>query len=142
MRKPPSSSPSKHCRICRGGYVTLIEDQNGDVAALAVTMPSITRALQKCGGKLFPFGWYHILKSMYFKHEDAIELLLVAVKPEHKNKGLMAMIFDDLIRWFQRYGFEWAETGPQMESNDGVLSQWQYLEARVHRKHRCYKKNI
>ena len=61
-------------------------------------------------------------------------------KTRDGRKGANALIFDDLIRWFQRYNFEWAETGPQMETNEGVLSQWQYLEATQHRRHRCYRK--
>ena len=66
----------------------------------------------------------------------------VVVLPEYRGKGANALIFDDLIRWFQRYHFDWAVTGPQMESNEGVLSQWQYLEAREVRRHRCYRKKI
>ena len=123
-------------------YVTLIEDQNGDVAALAVTMPSITKALQKCGGKLFPFGWYHILKSMYFKHEEAIELLLVAVKPEHKNKGLMAMIFDDLIPRYIKGGFKYGESNAELESNLAMQTQWGMFENKQTKRRRIYVRDL
>ena len=91
-------------------------------------------------GKLLPFGWYHLLKALKFHDTKTVDLLLCGVLPEYRAKGANALIFDDLIRWFQRYNFEWAETGPQMETNEGVLSQWQYLESTIVRRHRCYRK--
>jgi hypothetical protein len=105
-------------------------------------MPSITKALQKCGGKLFPFGWYHILKSMYFKHEEAIELLLVAVKPEHKNKGLMAMIFDDLIPRYIKGGFKYGESNAELESNLAMQTQWGMFENKQTKRRRIYVRDL
>ena len=96
--------------------------------------------MKKAKGKLFPFGFIHVLRAL--KKNDTLEALLIGVLPEYRGKGANALIFDDLIRWFQRYHFDWAVTGPQMESNEGVLSQWQYLEAREVRRHRCYRKKI
>ena len=106
-----------------------------------ITFPSFSRALQKTrDGRMLPFGWWHLLKILKWHQTPIVDLLLIGVLPEYRGKGANALIFDDLIRWFQRYGFEWAETGPQMETNEGVLSQWQYLEAIQHRRHRCYRK--
>ena len=73
---------------------------------------------------------------------DIVDLLLIGVLPDYRAKGANALIFNDLIAWFQRYGFKWAEAMQQMETNHGVLSQWQYLEAVQHKKHRCYRKRL
>ena len=120
--------------------VTAVMD--GDkIVGFGITFPSFSRALQKTrDGRLFPFGWWHLLKILKQHKTPIVDLLLIGVSPEYRGKGANALIFDDLIRWFQRYNFEWAETGPQMETNEGVLSQWQYLEATQHRRHRCYRK--
>jgi hypothetical protein len=83
-----------------------------------------------------------MLKILKWHRTNIVDLLLIGVLPEYRAKGANALIFDDLIRWFQRYNFEWAETGPQMETNEGVLSQWQYLESIIHRRHRCYCKTL
>lgn len=113
------------------------------LVGFGITFPSFSRALQKTrDGRYLPFGWWELLKILKWHKTPVVDLLLIGVLPEYRSKGANALIFDDLIRQFQRYGFEWAETGPQMESNEGVLSQWQYLESTQHRRHRCYRKNI
>ena len=131
-----------YIRIADLRLVTAIMD--GDrMVGFGITFPSFSRALQKTrDGRLLPFGWWHMLKVLKWHKTDTVDLLLIGVLPEYRGKGANALIFDDLIRQFQAYGFTWAETGPQMESNESVLSQWQYLESRQHRRHRCYKKMI
>jgi GNAT superfamily N-acetyltransferase len=133
---------SDHMKILDLNLVTAIMD--GDkMVGFGITLPSFSRALQKTrDGRLLPFGWWQLLKILKWHKTDTVDLLLIGVLPEYRNKGANALIFDDLIRQFQLYGFKWAETGPQMESNEGVLSHWQYLESIQHRRHRCYKKVI
>ena len=129
-----------YIKIADLNLVTAIMD--GDkMVGFGITFPSLSRALQKgCDGRLLPFGWWHMLKALKLHKTNIVDLLLIGVLPEYRSKGANALIFDDLIRQFQRYGFEWAVTGPQMESNEHVLSQWQYLESIPYRRHRCYKK--
>ena len=131
-----------YIKIADLNLVTAIMD--GDqMVGFGITFPSFSRALQKTDdGRFLPFGWWHLLKILKWHQTDTVDLLLIGVLPEYRSKGANALIFDDLIRQFQAYGFRWAETGPQMESNEGVLSQWQYLEYTIHRRHRCYKKPI
>ena len=118
-------------------------NDNDKLVGFGITFPSFSRALQKTrDGRLFPFGWWHLVKILKWHKTPIVDLLLIGVLPEYRAKGANGLIFDDLIRQFQRYGFEWADTGPMMETNDGVLSQWQYLESEVHRRHRCYKKML
>ena len=129
-----------YIKIADLNLVTGVMD--GDkLVGFGITFPSFSRALQKThDGRYLPFGWWHLLKILKWHKTDTVDLLLIGVLPEYRSKGANALIFDDLIRQFQRYGFDWAETGPQMESNEGVLSQWQYLESTPHRRHRCYRK--
>ena len=131
-----------YIKIADLNLVTGVMD--GDkLVGFGITFPSFSRALQKTrDGRLFPFGWWHLLKILKWHKTDTVDLLLIGVLPEYRSKGANALIFDDLIRQFQRYGFKWADAMPMMETNQGVLSQWQYLEAAVHRRHRCYKKSL
>lgn len=121
---------------------TLVEDEHQNIVAMGVGMPSLSRALQKARGKLFPFGWYHLCKALYFKHSDIIDLLLVAVLPEYQNKGVNAMLFADLIPICQKMGFKFGESHPQLESNEKSQNQWAYLDGEVHKKRRCYQKAL
>ena len=131
-----------YIKIADLNLVTAIMD--GDkMVGFGITFPSFSHAMQKThDGRFLPFGWWHMLKVLKWHKTPIVDLLLIGVLPEYRSKGANALIFDDLIRWFQRYHFEWAETGPQMESNEGVLSQWQYLDATQHRRHRCYRKML
>lgn len=136
----------EYIKIADLNLVTAVEDWNTPehkMVGFGITFPSFTSALRKTrDGRLLPFGWWYLLRTLKWHKTRVVDLLLIGVLPEYRQKGANSLIFDDLIQWFERYGFEWAETGPQMESNEGVLSQWQYLEARIHRKHRCYRKNL
>ena len=133
---------NNYIKIADLNLVTAIMD--GDkMVGFGITFPSFSKALQKTrDGRFLPFGWWHLLKILKWHKTPIVDLLLIGVLPEYRSKGANALIFDDLIRQFQAYGFEWAETGPQMETNEGVLSHWQYLESINHRRHRCYRKKF
>ena len=125
--------------------ITIIEDWNTPdhkVVGVGISIPSLARALQKCGGKLFPFGWWHILRALKFHKTEVVDLLLIGVLPEYRQKGANALLFYDLIPHYQRLGFKWGETHVEMETNMKVQGQWQYLNREIHKRRRCYKKNI
>ena len=126
--------------------VSLVEDWNTPdhkLIGVGITLPSLTRALQKCRkGRLFPFGWIHILRALKRHKTNVVDLLLVGILPEYRPKGANALLFYDLIPRYQKYGFEWGETHVEMETNEKVQGQWQYLERECHKRRRCYKKNI
>ncbi len=136
----------QYIKIADLNLVTAIEDWSTPehkMVGFGITFPSFTSALRKtCDGRLLPFGWWHLLRTLKWHKTKVVDLLLIGVLPDYRAKGANSLIFDDLIQWFQHYGFEYAEAMPQMESNEGVRSQWQYLEARIHRKHRCYTKKL
>ena len=123
--------------------VTLITDQNGELVAVGISMPSLSEALQKAHGRLLPFGWYHLLKALFFKRRaKMLDLLLVAVKPEYQNKGVNALLFTDLIPVYQQLGFEYAESNPEMELNGKVQAQWEYFRTEQHKRRRAFRKPI
>lgn len=121
--------------------VTIIVDEEEKLVGVGISMPSLSRALQKAKGKLFPFGWIPLLKGLKGKN-DRVDLLLVAVKPEYQSKGVNALLFQDLIPYYIKRGFKWAESNPEMETNAKVQSQWDYFTHRQHRRRRSYVKNI
>ncbi|WP_449015990.1 N-acetyltransferase [Prevotella sp.] len=125
--------------------VTVIEDGNKDnqLAGLGITIPSLSHALQKCRrGRLFPFGWWHLLRAIKFHKTDGVDLLLMGFLPEYRSKGANALLFADLIPRYVNYGFKWGETQVEMESNEGVQSQWGPLDPINHKKRRCYRKSL
>ena len=123
-------------------YVTLIEDKDGKLVALAVSMPSLAHAVHKCRGYLFPFGWWHVIKSMYIKHEEALELMLIAVDPEYRNRGVHAMLFNELIPAIQEGGFKYGESNAEMESNNKVQNLWSDYRREFKRRRRVFSKDI
>ena len=122
--------------------VPVIEDKEGNLIGVAVTMGSLSKALQKAEGVIFPFGWFHVFKSLKIKHEDTVEMLLIAVKPKYQGKGVNALMFCDLIPLYNQMGFKWAETGPQLETNHKELNQWGALNPHISKKRRCYCKAL
>lgn len=122
--------------------VTLVENAEGELVAVGISMPSLARALQKAKGKLFPFGWAHLLKALFIKHSDVLDLLLVGVKPEYQGKGVNALLFADLIPIYIKMGFRNGETNVELEGNDKVQAQWKYLRGETHKRRRCYHKSL
>lgn len=122
--------------------IPIIENDKGEIVGAAVTMGSLTKALQKSKGRLLPTGWYHLLRSLKWKNEGSTEMLLIAIRPDYQGLGVNAMFFDDLIPIYNRMGIKWAETGPQLEDNVRELSQWKPLKPTFVKRRRCYVKNI
>ena len=121
--------------------LSLVVKADGELIAVGITLPSLSQGLIKSRGRLFPFGWWHRLKA--FKgHNDVVDLLLIAVKPEYQSKGVNALIFDDLIPCFNRFGYKWADTGHELEDNERVQQQWQYFTYRQNKRRRAFTKPI
>ena len=131
-----------YIRLLRLDLLTVIKDADDNLVGVGVALPSLSRALQKSRGKMLPFGWWHLMRAMYFNVTDTVDLLLVAVKPEYQSKGVNALLFTDLIPYFQKYKFKYAESNPELELNEKVQAQWQYFETRQHKRRRAYGKRI
>lgn len=123
-------------------FITLVEDNEGKLIACALTMPSIAHAVKKGGGYLFPFGWWHLLRSMYFKYEDGLELLMIAVHPDYRNRGVHAILFNEIIPNLIKGGFKYGESNAEMETNTAVQNIWNMYEKEFKRRRRVYSKEI
>ena len=123
-------------------FLTVVEDAAGKLVAFCVSMPSIANAVLKSKGYLFPTGWYRLLRSMYWKYEDALELLLIAVDPEYRNKGVHVMLFNELIPQLIKNGFKYGESNAEMESNTSVQNLWNQYRKEFKRRRRVFSKEI
>ena len=122
--------------------VSLVEDENENLVAVGISMPSLSEALQKAKGKMLPFGWFHLLKALFIKKPKVLDLLLVGVKPEYQSKGVNALLFYDLVPVYQQMGFKYGESNPEREMNKKVQAQWGAFEAVQHKRRRAYKKML
>ena len=126
--------------------IPIVEDWSTEehkLVGVGITIPSLSKALQKCHrGRLLPFGWWHILRSLKFHKTNIVDLMMIGVLPEYRSKGVNALMFYDLIPWYNKYGIEWGESQVEMETNENVQSQWQYFHTEMHKRRRCYIKKI
>lgn len=122
--------------------VSLVEDAEENLVAVGISMPSLSKALQKAKGRMLPFGWFHLLKALFIKKPKVLDLLLVGVKPEYQSKGVNALLFYDLVPVYQQMGFEYGESNPELELNKKVQAQWTAFESVQHKRRRAFKKNI
>ena len=118
----------------------VVDKSTRELIAVGISIPSLAKALIKCRGRLFPMGWKYLLHS--FKHNDVVDLMLIAVKPEYQNKGVNSLLFADLIPYFNQYGYKFAESNRELENNSKMLKQWDYFETDQHKRRRAYTKEI
>lgn len=121
-------------------YLCLVMNAQEELVAFGVCVPSMAEALKRCRGRLFPLGWIHVLRAL--KRNDTIDLLLIAVDPQLQGTGLNAIVMDHLLQGAQKMGVRYAETGPTLETNDKVQSQWKFFDRRQHKRRRCYIKDL
>lgn len=122
--------------------VTFIENEDGELIAAGVSMPSLSEALQKCRGELFPLGWWYLLKTIFIKKPDTLDLLLIGVKPEWQNKGVNSLLFVDLFQNYRNMGFKYAETNANLETNHKVQAMWDPFEKELHKRRWVFGKEI
>lgn len=122
--------------------LTFVEDENGDLIAAGISMPSLADALQKCNGELFPFGWWQLLKNMFIKKPETLDLLLIGVRPDYQNKGVPTLVICDLIETYNKLGFKYAETNANLETNTAVQALWTPFEKEQHKKRWVFGKEI
>ena len=122
--------------------LTFVEDKNGDLIGAGISIPSLSEALQKCNGEIFPFGWWQLLKTMFFKKPDTLDLLLIGVRPDYQSKGVNSLIFCDLFQNYKRLGFKYAETNANLETNAKVQAMWHPFEKELHKRRWVFGKEI
>lgn len=122
--------------------ISIIDDKEGKPIAIGVCMPNLSKAIQKAKSKLLPFGWWHMLKGLYWKRSKTIDLLLIGALPEYQDTGCISLLFADLIPTAQKMGFRIAECCPQLETNNKALSVWRSLDTEVTKRRHTWKKSI
>ncbi len=121
-------------------FACFILNEKEELVGFSVASPSIDAASQKCHGRLFPTGWFHILRSLH--KSDQMDMLLVAVRPDYQSTGTNAMLLNHVLKGCQKMGVRYAETGPQLELNDRVQAQWSRFNPVQHKRRRCYIKKL
>jgi hypothetical protein len=121
-------------------YVPVVLDSHNKVAAFGIAMPSLSRAFQRCNGRLFPFGFIHVLRAM--KNNKKVDLYLTAVRPDLQNKGVNAILIHESNKVFTKNKIEKVETNRELEENAKVQAQWRFYENRQHKRRRCYRKEL
>ncbi len=123
-------------------YVSLVENDKDEIVAFGITMPSIVRALQRSRGKLFPFGWWYLAKSLFFKREEGVEMLLVGVNPEYRNSGVNTLVQLDMFNKYTDAGVKWAETNAILETNIKNQGQFKEFDRECKKRRRSYIKPL
>ncbi|MBE5780469.1 MAG: GNAT family N-acetyltransferase [Clostridiales bacterium] len=122
-------------------YISGVYDQEDNLLAIGIVIPSMGAAVKKSKGKLFPLGWARVLKATRQKN-GVLDLLLVAVDPRYQGKGLNAILMNQMIKAAIEDGMTYAETGPELETNEKVQALWRFFETEQHRRRRCWIKKI
>ncbi len=130
----------QYLKLVNPDFVSIILDKNNKVVAFGVTMPSYSKAMQKAKGKLFPFGFYHLQRAS--KKNDTIDMYFVGIHPDFQNKGVLAVLFNDIAEKLIAKGYKKAETNVEFESNEKMQNLWNYFERRQHKRRRSYFKYL
>jgi GNAT superfamily N-acetyltransferase len=121
-------------------FVPMVMDKDNRMVAFGIVMPSLSLALQKSRGNLFPFGFIHLFRAL--KKNDRADLLLVAVRSEYQGKGVNAIIMNQMHKVFNKLGITKVESNPELETNQNVQGQWKYYDKRQHKRRRVFIKHI
>ncbi len=128
----------RYFRFINPDFIPIVLDESNRMVAFGITVPSLSRALQKARGKLFPFGFIHLLKAL--RKNDRMDLYLMAVRSEYHGKGVNAILINKMHRLFNKFGFTRVESNPELETNRHVSGQWDRFERRQHKRRRCFIK--
>ena len=126
--------------ILKGRFMKLIFDENDRLVALGVVLPSLSEAINKTKGRLFPFGWVRVLHQI--NHPNHIDLALIAILPEYQNKGLNAVVLNHLIDGMVDFGIQYAETNLMLEDNTRIHHTWDMFDYIMHKKRRAFVKYL
>ncbi|GEN77803.1 GNAT family N-acetyltransferase [Chryseobacterium hagamense] len=130
----------KYFKLIDKDYIVCVADDTDQLVAFAITMPSYSRALQKSGGKLLPFGWWHFLRAG--KKNDRANFYLIGIHPDYQRRGVTSIIFKEIWKLFRKKGVKYLETNPELEENKSVQLLWQDYNPVNHKRRRTYAMEI
>lgn len=126
----------KYFKFIDKDYIVAITDSQGKLISFAITMPSYSKALQKANGRLFPFGWWHLLQAG--KRNDRANFYLIGIHPDYQKRGITSVIFKEIYEVFKQKGVKYLETNPELEENKAIQLLWQDYEPVNHKRRRTY----
>jgi len=121
-------------------FVKCVVDKNNRLIAFTITMPCFTRALQRINGKVTLFNIYNLLKAMWFNNRASF--YLIGVHPDYQNKGITAIIFNEIQKTFNKHNITIVETNPELKENTAIQKLWKNYENRQHKRRATFTKNI
>ena len=130
----------KYFNFIHPDYITCIVDEEGKLIAFSVVMPSFSKALKKANGRLFPFGWYHLLQAQ--KKNDTAAFYLIGIDPKYQGKGVTALIFQEMGDLFSSKGIKQTETNPELIENTAVQQLWKDYSPIQHKERSTFKKSL
>ncbi|CAI9429459.1 N-acetyltransferase domain-containing protein [Candidatus Ornithobacterium hominis] len=130
----------KYIGFINTDFVTAVANKDDKLIAFAITMPSYSKALQKANGRIFPFGWYHFMQAS--KKNDAAAFYLIGIDPQYQNKGITALVFNEMFNTFQKYGIKYIETNPELIENKSIQLLWKDLKPTLHKTRKSYCKEL
>jgi hypothetical protein len=119
----------------------IVRKSDNAVVGFGISLPNLSHAMRKAGGTLFPFGFIYLLKTLRSKPK-VVDLYLTGILPEYQHKGVNALLFNDLIPEYIRLGTEYAESNPELATNNAVQAQWDYFTCEHHKTRRAFIKQI
>ena len=122
--------------------IPLIYNENNELVGCGIMIPSLARTLVRCRGKLFPFGWWQLIKTLYIKNDDTVEFLLIGVRPDYQGKGLNSLLATSIHPILKRKGYVQAETNCNLVTNNKIVNFWSHMPHIVHKKRRAFIKDI
>lgn len=130
----------KYISFINPEYIKFVLDKDGKMICFGITMPSFSEALQKANGKLFPFGFYHLLKAK--KHSKDIIFYLIGVAPEYQNKGITAVIFEEYYKTFKAKNIEYCYRTPELTTNTAIAAIWKNFDPKVYKTRCTFRKKL
>lgn len=130
----------KYISFINPEYIKFVLDKEDNMVAFSIVMPSFSRALQKANGKLFPFGFYHLLKAK--KESREVLFYLIGIDPEYQSKGVTAIIFNEYYNTFKAKGIESCVRTPELEDNHAIHNMWKHFNPVTFKRRRTYKLSL
>ena len=130
----------KYISFINPEYIKFVMDKDDNMVAFSIVMPSFSEALQKANGRLFPFGFYHLLKAK--KESKEVLFYLIGIDPEYQSKGVTAIIFNEYYNTFSEKGIQNCIRTPELEDNHAIHNIWKHFEPETFRKRRTYKRDL
>ena len=121
-------------------YIKFVVDKDDNMVGFAIVMPAFAKALMKINGKLFPFGFKHIMHAK--KNSKDVIFYLIGIHPDYQNKGVHAVIFNEYYETFTGKGIENCFRTPELEDNEAIQKIWKHFSPEVYERRKTFRKDI